>query len=1090
MGQLTIYNASAGSGKTYTLALEYLKIVLQQPQGALYRQVLAITFTNKATREMKQRILKNLDELARNNADAALVSQLGEALGVDAAELASRARQVLNRILQDYSAFSVSTIDSFYQQVLRSFAREQGLGADFGLQLQASIVLGKAADNLIAKANTGDYRQLTNWLTAFIENRLDEGKNHHIKDQIIALGQELFRESNDTMAFALAQGTDLLDRIQAALKIRAEVSGGQLRQSYNAFLQALDQHGLPLEACNHSISGFLRKLADGPAAPSATALNILRSPDMLFKKPYQLTGRGFHEAGAFATYEAMMEANSNALTAAVTLQQFNEFFYAAGLLANLQQEIKQVLKDENLFLLADTNKFLQTIIGQQTSPLLYEKLGQKFEHFFIDEFQDTSVFQWQNFHPLIVNALGEGASSLIVGDTKQSIYRFRNGDWRLMAWRVPEDEDLGPYIQRKNLQTNWRSAKAVIDFNNAIFEHLPGLYDQRARQLLDDCQNQLSPEEDEAIRELFDRQHQVYETAHQETSPRGAGLPGYVSLEIFEKKKDKNEAREIILSRCIEYIEQLHDAGFTGSDVAILVRNHSEAGMVINAIFQHSHSAEARKEVNYRVVSQESLKLASSAAVNAIIFSLYYLHDSRNTLAAASVLAALAKLKVKAANPDEVAMLTQDIAPFDQICDEEKVRELLPGELFDNRRFLSQLSLYELTERLIQLYDLNQWPEESAFLTGLLNLVHEYEKQALPLIAGFLDFWESDGKNRKVAPGEGLDAIQVHTIHASKGLEFKAVLLPFASWDLNRTASGQFIDIIWADAGKVSPELDGNRFPIKFSSALGNSFYAFEYMREVASRLQDSLNLFYVALTRAEQVLVVMSQLEDENNISRLLAHLAPNLPMLAQDDEAPEGMSVYRIGELPSRHGRREGAEVMGLDGQLSHDWNRHIKIRSRARFFTFDEEGIHQQTSAAINLGEVVHEALANSRNLPQAMTQLENMLQHGLLTAHEMEGVKAQVHQFFAMPQVQEWYGPNYQAVAEKEMATLVDGQVKFWRPDLVLLAADHAVVVDFKTGSHHEKYIEQVTNYKKLIAEASGLPVKGYLLFLKSAQLLEV
>ena len=620
-GTLTIYSASAGSGKTYTLTEIYLTSLFKSRYN--YRKILAVTFTNKATAEMKSRILENLHKLATGQ-KCDYLAVLSESTGKSEEWIRSESGEILNTILHDFSRFSVSTIDSFFQKILRAFAREAGLHSGFNVELDHSTILSAAVDEMLGSAVAGT--QLNKWLTAYAMTNIEEDKSWNLKDGIIKLSEELFKEKFKILSAgdrSSLENKEFLNgyiqknkALAAAFEKRMTELG---KNAANIFAQ-YDLSDDIFYRKGQGIPGFIRNLASGSVKePNSYVREIEKSP------PRWSTGEiapGLQNALSNGLESILLEAlhfYDRNVKDYRTAETILSNIYALGILSDVLYNIHLITASENSFLLSDAGEFLSLITGEDQSPFIYEKVGNRFENFMIDEFQDTSIIQWKNLRPLIDNSMAEGSDNLVVGDVKQSIYRWRNSDWKILGSFLNSKVDNERYLS-KPLTKNWRSMSNIINFNNALFTTVPAQLD-----------------------ELFtgDPDHISFRNIYSEAVQTDSGGKdgGYVRIE-FIGDQEEVKWKDKVLEMLPGVVESLQLSGYNASDIGIIVRDGKEGASVLRTLIDYSGNItdEKKRTINYNVVSSDSLLLSNSPAINFIIAVLSAVNDPEDKISRALML--------------------------------------------------------------------------------------------------------------------------------------------------------------------------------------------------------------------------------------------------------------------------------------------------------------------------------------------------------------------------------------------------------------------------------------------------------------------
>ncbi|MFH2094838.1 MAG: UvrD-helicase domain-containing protein [Bacteroidota bacterium] len=846
MPGLTIYKASAGSGKTYKLTGEYLRLLFSDSNN--YRRILGVTFTNKATGEMKSRIINELHLIAKGEYSSYCKTFTGE-LGITAGELQKRARKLINKLLHDYSRFSISTIDSFFSQLIQAFAREIGLFSGYSIELDKDTVLDEAIDNLVF--NLKDHEALKNWLVNFILLRTESGKSWNIREEIRDLSLQIFNEKYQAFANELEIKISDHAFMNGYIRELKQISEGfeqHMSDIGKKALELISSHGLEISDFIYKeagVAGYFRKISEkSEFIPGTRPLKAANNPDEWY------TGKEKNEpiitlynAGLNKLLCDALEYYNNNSVAYYTALIISRHIHSLGLITDISSRVRAVTKEKNIFLLSDAAAILQAIIDGNDAPFIYEKTGSFYRHFMIDEFQDTSGMQWNNFRPLIINSLSEGNKSLVVGDIKQSIYRWRNGDWKLLGARLEQDFQVqGTEIIP--LDFNYRSKKNIVLYNNTVFTNAADILQQKLAG-------------DSAVKDDYGFAQWIgkaYDTVLQKL-PGERENDGGMIRNIF--LKDKSDQSSQVFSYLPGIIEDLQEKGIDARDICILTRRNTEGTLIAGFLLEYQKSGQAKAGINYRFISGEALYVSSSAAVRFIADVLRYLLDPDNQL-----------VKSRIAYWYSSNFPTGHRKEFHRVflsCtgSDDMFRELLPEAFTSCVEQVKKLPLYELCERIISIFGLSDRHAETAYLTGFQDIIHRFTCDKSTGIAEFLEWWDDAGVRKTLSLPEEADAMRILTIHKSKGLEFRAVIIPFCNWDID---DSRHRPVIWCKPS-CEPFNQLEIVPVDYSKNMTQTIFNRDYLEEKTLNYIDNLNMLYVAFTRAREALVTISPLPEKDDI-------------------------------------------------------------------------------------------------------------------------------------------------------------------------------------------------------------------------------
>ncbi|MDR1524008.1 MAG: UvrD-helicase domain-containing protein, partial [Tannerella sp.] len=626
---LTIYSASAGTGKTHTLTGEYLSLLFKGRER--HRHILAVTFTNKATAEMKNRIVEELSRLADNRPSGyiALLSGNGK---IDETAVRNQAKRILINILHDYSAFNISTIDHFFQHTIRAFTREIGLQGNYQIETDENLMMEEAVENMLSELEKNENAALMNWLLRFIEDKIEEGGSWDIRGDIIKLGGQLFKETYKSYAHKIREELkqkEFLSDYQNELFRIIQSTRTAAKELGEKGVSLIKRYGMqPSDFRNGSRSPFFyfEQLAAGIMKdPTATFRGLVDNADAYLAKtatPQLKQAAGQLYADGMNDLVCSVVSFFDDLAYYYTATEIARNFYALGILADLSQHIAMWREEKNKMLIADTTELLNRVIDGNEIPFIYEKTGTRIEHYMIDEFQDTSGMQWANFRPLLKDSLDYGRSNLIVGDVKQSIYRFRNSDWTLLDQRVKQD--FPRQIQEKNLDVNWRSCRHIVEFNNMLFENIPAIL-QRAYN----SETEVSSLPDDEKSRYNSRIISAYKGSFQHVSKPFSGKDGHVHIRFLEDT-DEKKWQDSSMEQLPRIVEQLQDNGYGLRDIAILTRTGKEGLQAAETLLEYKET-HTESTYKYDIISEDSLTINSSLSVRWLVAMLKYLHQPDNT---------------------------------------------------------------------------------------------------------------------------------------------------------------------------------------------------------------------------------------------------------------------------------------------------------------------------------------------------------------------------------------------------------------------------------------------------------------------------
>ena len=1067
---LTVYKASAGSGKTFTLATEYIKLVVENPQS--YRNILAVTFTNKATEEMKMRILSQLYGIWKQLPDSEKYLQvICEKTGLDEAFVSERAGMALSNLLHNYNYFRVETIDTFFQRVLRNLARELDLTANLRIGLNDYQVEELAVDQLIEDLKTTDV--LLQWLLKYIMETISDDKSWNVIEKIKSFGKNIFKDEYKNVSSLLQQKLEepsFFEHYTTCLKEIRKAAEERMKDLARQFFDTLKSEGFTIDDFSYGKSGvcsLFLKLQDGIFDESIVGKRVTDSlgyPEKWCKKTHPRKEQIYilADTSLGSILRTAMEERPRQWrlyqSADITLRHLSQL----RLLDSIEKKVRELNEGANRFLLSDTQQLLHALIDGSDTPFIFEKIGTQLQHIMIDEFQDTSTVQWQNFKVLLSEAMSqEGSENLIVGDVKQSIYRWRSGDWRLLNDIQTQFPSPEAQLDIRTLGTNYRSQRNIIEFNNIFF---------RTAAQLEYMAVQDNPEAT-ALQRAYDDVEQ--------TVPDELENNGLINIQLLPA----DDYQEKTLAGIVDIVCKLRDKGVKPSEMAILVRTNIHIPLIADHFTKHLP--------DIRIVSDEAFRLDASVAVNLLVEALHLITHPQDTLAKANIV----KLY-------QYYVLETKVADNELLLSNRPLDELLPEAYIQHFEELKSLSLYELTERLYMIFELHRLEGQSAYLCAFFDQLLNFTSENATGIDAFVSEWEEDLCSKTIQSDE-INGIRLLSIHKSKGLEFAHVIIPFCDWQLEKTQG----NILWCRPDEV-PFDDLPIVPVDSApKQLMGTIYEDDYQREHLQNTVDNLNLLYVAFTRASQSLFVIGKRNAPKSRSMLIEQVLPlivqekaeaTLSGIDNENDAirftygtliPQKVKVHKDSPNPFLQKITPvGINILTFDNPLS------FRQSNRSKDFIAlqDEENDELQQRQYIQMGSILHQVFSTIRTAADIDSALKRLQLEGVLYDEQVtaDKVAAMLRKRLQNSRVADWFSDRWTLFNECTILTVEDGNIVERRPDRVMTNGKEWVVVDFKFGSPKDEYHDQVCEYMELLAEMGHTNIKGYLWFVYSNKIEEV
>ena len=1069
MRALTVYKASAGSGKTFTLATEYIKLLIANPQ--CYRSILAVTFTNKATEEMKMRILSQLYGIAKGLSDSDdYLNAVLKTLPLKPEEARRRAATALNLLLHHYSNFRVETIDSFFQRVLRNLARELDLTANLKIELNDYEVEDLAVDELIASLKMDD--DLMKWILDYIHDNIKDDKGWNVITPLKTFGRTIFRDYYKAESKRLAEATADTKFFRLYIKdIKAEADKAKsfFKDVADDFFDCLSANGLDVKDFSSGASGvcgFFIKLRDMKSLDKAIGKNVEKAAQDA-EKWVAKTNKDRARIIPIVNSDLMpilqrgirdFEHNYNKYCSALTtLKHLNEL----RLLGSIERKVRELNDEAGRFLLSDTQQLLHSLVNDSDSPFIFEKTGAILEHIMIDEFQDTSTVQWANFKLLLKECMShEASSNLIVGDVKQSIYRWRSGDWRLLNNIKDEFPNSDETMDITSLTTNYRSQGNVVEFNNHFFVEAAGIECAKVAEYCPSMSTQLAT---------------AYADVEQKYKEKNTGN-GEVIVEMLPKDSDDED----MFAAIEEYIDSLIGDGVPLSRIAILVRRNDDIKTIAN------HFAIERPD--FHIISDEAFLLSASVAVRIIINALHLLTHPEDMLTTAT----LVKLY-------QQGVVSPQLTDNDLILTGQPLASFLPEEYTANMKTLADMPLFELVEAIYRIFKLSQIEGEAAYICAFYDHLADYMAGSTGKIDGFINEWNASISRKTISAGEQ-DGIRIISIHKSKGLEFDNVIIPFCDWP-NEIGGNQ----LWCSP-KVEPF---NRLPflaVDYKQELQNTIYADEYNLEKSQNVVDNLNLLYVAFTRAVNNLYVISKRDQSESrraklIEETLPRVADNLTgALLEGEGDKQAVLTFSFGKRyigkakdddKSDNVLKQPSMPVKVKVEVC---DSKVEFRQSNKSHDFISGEDDSVSNGYLKLGCILHNVFSTIRSSEDVDGVLLQLEQDGLLydDTFNKERIVSMLRNRLTHPKVAEWFDKDNRLFNECTILYVNPdtGKVEEQRPDRVIMKGDTTTVIDFKFGKPCGSYHDQVRGYMQLLTDMGHTNVKGYLWYVYSNRIEEV
>ena len=1057
---LTIYKASAGSGKTFMLTQHYLSLALNSENN--YRRILAITFTRKATAEMRQRILGELQIISENPDKSAHTETLCSELSITTEEISKRAKKLQQQIVHDYSNFAVTTIDSFFQQIIRSFARELNILNSYRIELNENKIIERAITNMLDNAQSNE--SLMQLLIKYVKNFIIiEGRSHIIDRDIYSFAKTMLREDLKNVFVKIGDSgfENQIDKLQNEMKQNVKTFEENCEQKYKQYCEFIETFGLQPDS--FSTKSNLRKFYEylnKKEFKEDYLINIYSDDfseideNKIFTKDFLKENRNFNITNVYSRLSPLYNEDITYFR-----NNFGQYFFSKHASTRLWylrffryiwSELNNIKQNDNLFILSDSPVLLSQITDESDTPFIFEKIAAIYNHILIDEFQDTSKLQWQNLKPLFEHIISQFNSNkalgrvnnLIVGDVKQAIYRFRNGDWELLHQRVTE-QFKNFKIDEEYLQTNWRSEPSIIDFNNKMFELLPVTIDLNYLYGMPQFYT-------ESLNKLYNKHSQ-------NNNPHKKQDNGYVSVYTVEKEDYKTKTLDLVTANLLDLLNNKIEQ----KDIAILVRKKDDGQLIA----QHLLSLDERVTGHsIKIAMSDVLYLENSNSVKAIIAALTWLTDTS------------VEFYLNMALWFTWSVLEKEHINFF----ETELNNRAPKLFEQNISLISKMPVYQIVPVLIEALELNV-KSEIPFISRFQDIVVEFIQNNPSDIKSFLDYWQEEGENIKLSAPKSQNAVQILTIHKSKGLEFDHVILPFVDWQIIRTGKND----MWISDSERFGQM---HLQVPFNKTAAFSIYNQQLYEEYYNSVVDSLNLVYVAFTRPVKSLsIYIPAKPTSGTIGTWILNALQNQENWTGTFHSEELLPFYSQGFPTKPDSCENNPDKTNFHEIESLEFNNYQKLGIRSVDRHYSDDDSYEMFN--INFGNVMHRIMEQIVTVNDLERAIKNVSIRGEISDNDIASVKEKINSLLALPSVKHWFDGSSKVYNER---VLISQEGKIRRPDRIMQTSDGKwIIVDYKFGSEKNTlYEEQIRNYTELLEKSGRKIDEAYIWYMQNGELRRV
>jgi len=1020
---LNIYNASAGTGKTFCLVRDYLIILFDSKNCELYKNILAITFTNKAVNEMKGRIVKYLINYSNYiDPDLIMLKEISKKTGLSKEEIFLKSSMILKNLLKNYSAFEISTIDKLTQKIVRNFTYELGIDSKYEVEIDQNEIINKAVDSLISKIELND-ESSRNIINFSFEKTLND-KSWDITIDLQNIAQLIFDENNFSELESLKEYNQKdFERWKKKLKLKIKNCNSKAKKTANKVLKVIEYEKICIDSFKKTITRHFTKISVGDFN------NIYKNQieKNLIEGNLHLSTSSEKDKISIEKIRGDLLKNYRECKKIIFKKKLFENILnnisPLSILSEIKKEIELIKKEENFLLISEFNKLVNEEIKSQPAPFIYEKIGTKFSHFFIDEFQDTSKMQWDNLKPLIENSLSSEHSTLtLAGDPKQSIYRWRGGDVKEFMNLLANES---PFFCDKNiinLNNNYRSSREIVNFNNSLFKHISEIYTDNSDLL------------------------QILKFPKQNHSNNEKG---YLSLNFYEKN-NKTDIEQFYIIQTLSNIEDLIQRGYSYQDICIIVRKKKEGVKIGDYLTEN----------NIPIISSEVLNLSSSTDI-ILILNLIRFHIEQSDFNKINLCKSLCELNF-------ISQLQEDFLIDILEKDFEDIKKCITIDNFNlELKQLNRVSTYEALEYIIDEFKIMK--DGNAYVQFFLDFAHEYTHKFQTGLIEFVEYFEEKKEKLNIVNPQGIDAVEIITIHKSKGLEFPIVIYPFANINIH----GDLNPKTWINI-EDEQDIDLKKSLININQDLEkidkDLFSSYRRKLEI-----DNINLLYVVLTRAQKELYILSDKNiDTKGNEKLNLYSGIFISYLKKIDAWDNSKSSYDFGiKTLSKTKIKPSKNLIQNHVTVNSRIKQNIIISSKNSISWLNDFDYAQEE------GNVFHKIMEEISSKKDVILVLNKFYDLGVIDDGQKKEYERNILTIINHTDLNKYYKEELISFNERE---IISKSGAILVPDrLAFINNSEVAVIDYKTGSESLSHINQLNKYQGVLEEMNIKVVEKILIY---------